>query len=93
MTAAAEPGQALPGTQPRKGGEASSPMAAAPAGAINGCVAQQRQLQFEVSHYIELLLIELGTMARAADLRHLVYFLELTRQEASHQTERCRPDH
>jgi hypothetical protein len=68
-------------------------MAAAPAGAIDGCVAQQRQLQFEVAHYIELLLVELGTMARAADLRHLVYFLELTRQEASHQTERCRPDH
>ncbi|POR47827.1 hypothetical protein [Bosea psychrotolerans] len=67
-------------------------MAAARAGAIDGCVAEQRQLQFEVAHYIELPLIELGTMARAADLRHLVYFLELTRLEASDHTERCRPD-
>jgi hypothetical protein len=92
VTAAAEPSQALPGHQPRKGGEASSPMAAAPVGAIDGCVAQQRQLQFEVAHYIELLLIELGTMARAADLRHLVYFLDLTRLAASDQPERCRPD-
>lgn len=93
MTAATDHSQAVPGSQPHQTGEASSSKATAPAGAINGCVAQHRQLQFEVSRYIELLLIELGTMARAADLRHLVYFLELTRQEASDQTERCRPDH
>ncbi|MDR6871911.1 hypothetical protein J2Y55_002924 [Bosea sp. BE125] len=66
-------------------------MTATPAGATDDCAAQRRQLQFEVSHYIELLLIELGTMARAADLRHLAYFLELTHQEARDQTERCRP--
>ena len=92
MSAAADPSQARPGSQPRKSRKASSPTAAAPAGAIDGSAAKRRQLQFEVSHYIELLLIELGTMARAADLRHLVYFLELTRLEASDQTERCRPD-
>lgn len=54
-----------------------------------GCIAQHRQLQYEVSRYIEMLLGELGTMARAADLKHLLHFLEMTRQEAADQTKRC----
>jgi|GEM_PF-3837718 len=54
--------------------------------------AQHRQLQFEVSRYIELLLGELATMARAAELKHLLHFIELTRQEAGDQTRRCRID-
>jgi hypothetical protein len=59
---------------------------------IEVCRAQHRQLQFEVSRYIELLLGELSTMAKAAELRHLLHFIELTRQEASDQTRRCRID-
>lgn len=59
---------------------------------VEACRAQHRQLQFEVSRYIELLLGELATMAKAAELRHLLYFIELTRQEASDQTNRCRID-
>jgi hypothetical protein len=74
--------------------------AAAPAGAeapvdsptMEACRAHHRQLQFEVSRYIELLLGELSTMARAAELRHLLHFIELTRQEAGDQTRRCRID-
>jgi hypothetical protein len=64
----------------------------AAAALIGGSIAQHRQLQYEVSRYIELLLGELGTMARAADLKHLHYFLELTRQEAADQTKRCQID-
>jgi hypothetical protein len=83
-----------PETSPEPGG------AAAPTGsealfdrpAIEACRAQHRQLQFEVSRYIELLLGELSTMAKAAELRHLLHFIELTRQEASDQTRRCRID-
>lgn len=59
---------------------------------VEACRAQHRQLQFEVSRYIELLLGELATMAKAAELRHLLYFIELTRQEAGDQTNRCRID-
>lgn len=59
---------------------------------IDRCIAQHRQLQFEVAHYIELLLGELGVMARAADLKHLLYFLEMTRQEAGDQARRCQPE-
>ena len=59
---------------------------------IGGCLAQHRQLQYEVSRYIELLLGELGSMARAADLKHLLHFLEMTRQEAADQTKRCQLD-
>jgi len=55
-------------------------------------IAQHRQLQYEVSRYIELLLGELGTMAHAADLKHLKHFLEMTRQEAIDQTKRCHID-
>jgi hypothetical protein len=39
-----------------------------------------------------LLLGELATMARAAELKHLLHFIELTRQEAGDQTRRCRID-
>jgi hypothetical protein len=60
-------------------------------GIIGACLAQHRQLQFEVAHYIECLVFELGVMARAAELRHLLYFLEMTRQEAANQTRRFRP--
>jgi hypothetical protein len=56
---------------------------------LGSCLAQHRQLQYEVSRYIELLLAELGTMARAADLKHLLHFIEMTRQEAVDQTKRC----
>jgi hypothetical protein len=46
------------------------------------CIAQHRQLQLEVARYIEMLLGELATMARAADLKPLMQFLEATRSEA-----------
>lgn len=72
-------------------GEALGPPPGA-AALIGGCLAQHRQLQYEVSRYIELLLGELGTMARAADLKHLVHFLEMTKQEAADQTKRCQLD-
>ncbi len=67
--------------------------AAPPAGeALDGDPAQHHRQQFEVARHIEQMLDELGAMARAAELRHLVYFLDLTRQEASAQTQRSRPD-
>lgn len=59
---------------------------------VEACRAQHRQLQYEVSRYIELLLGELATMARAAELKHLLHFIELTRQEAGDQSRRCNID-
>lgn len=59
---------------------------------VESCRVQHRQLQYEVSRYIELLLGELATMAKAAELGHLLHFIELTRQEAGDQTRRCRID-
>ncbi len=61
-------------------------------GSVVACRAQLRQLQFEVSRYIELLLGELAIMAKAAELKHLLHFIELTRQEAGDQTKRCKSD-
>lgn len=69
-----------------------NPSASPPAGeTIDGDLAQHHRQQFEVARHIEHMLGQLGTMARAAELRHLVYFLDLTRQEASAQTQRSRP--
>lgn len=52
--------------------------------------AHQRWLRFEAARYIEQLLAEMGVMARAAELRHLFYFLDMARQEASAQAQRWR---
>ncbi len=76
-------------------GIAGSVMAPSPDRRSDGAIAdtalaQHRRLQFEVARYIEQLLGELETMARAAELPHLFYFLGMTRQEASAQTERSR---
>ncbi|TCR66237.1 hypothetical protein [Bosea sp. BK604] len=51
---------------------------------------QQRWLRFEAARYIEQLLAEMGVMARAAELQHLFYFLDMARQEASTQAQRWR---
>lgn len=59
---------------------------------IDLVLGQHRQLQYETSRYIETVLGELKTIAHAASLKHLRYFLELTRQEAHDQTQRCRLD-
>lgn len=52
--------------------------------------AEQRWLRFEAARYIEQLLAEMGVMARAAELQHLFYFLDMARQEASTQAQRWR---
>lgn len=57
---------------------------------IDLVLSQHRRLQYEVSRYIETILGELRTIADAASLKHLQYFLELSRQEAHDQTQRCR---
>lgn len=46
----------------------------------------------EVSRYIEQLLLELGTRARAADLKHLLQSIETTRREAAEQARRYSAD-
>lgn len=71
------------------GGAADGP---SPAERIDLILGQHRQLQYETSRYIETILGELKTIAHAASLKHLRYFLELTRQEAHDQTQRCRQD-
>jgi hypothetical protein len=83
-----------PGTSPDPDGSTAPEGSEAPVESptIETCRAQHRQLQLEVSRYIELLLGELSTMAKAAELRHLLHFIELTRQEAGDQTRRCRID-
>lgn len=50
--------------------------------------AQQRWLRFEAAGYIAKLLGELAAMARAAELQHLSYFLDMARQEAAAQAQR-----
>ena len=62
------------------------------AGLVEACRAQHLQLQYEVSRCIEQLLLELGTMARAADLKHLLQSIETTRREATEQTRRYSAD-
>jgi hypothetical protein len=57
---------------------------------IDLVLSQHHRLQYEVSRYIETILGELRTIAHAASLQHLQYFLELSRQEAHDQTQRCR---
>jgi hypothetical protein len=54
--------------------------------------AEQHWLRFEAARYIEQLLGELGVMARAAELQHLFYFLDMARQEANLQAQRCQGD-
>ncbi|SEG77888.1 hypothetical protein [Bosea lathyri] len=73
---------------------ASQPSATAPSATAQNALApeQHRQRRFEASHHIETILGELGTIAEAANLMHLHYFIELTRQEAKNQTQRDRPD-
>lgn len=62
-----------------------------PEAMLDVCLTQHRQLQYEVSRYIELLLGELLTMARAADLERLQRSLEATRQDAGEQTRATKP--
>lgn len=84
-----------PELRARQAGAANDPAlldAVFDSASVQACRAHHRQLQFEVSRYIELLLGELATMARAAELKHLLHFIELTRQEAGDQTRRCRID-
>lgn len=50
--------------------------------------AQQHWLRFEAANYIETLLAELGAIARAAELQHLFYLLDMARQEANVQAQR-----
>lgn len=59
--------------------------------AIAACRRQHCRLQWEVARYIEELLRELGTMAKTAELGQLVYFLEMTRQEAEALSLRIQP--
>lgn len=56
------------------------------------CLAQHRQLQFEVTRYIDMLLGELATMAKAADLTPLVQSLEETRLQAGAAMRRHRSE-
>jgi hypothetical protein len=53
---------------------------------------EQRWLRFEAARYIGQLLGELGVMARAAELPHLFYFLDMARQEANLQAQRRQGD-
>ncbi|WP_181833311.1 hypothetical protein [Bosea caraganae] len=56
-----------------------------------GCHATQPHAQWlrsEAAGHIEQLLGELGSMARAAELRHLFYLLDMARQEAGTQAQR-----
>lgn len=49
--------------------------------------AQQHWLRFEAANYIESLLAELGAIARAAELQHLFYLLDMARHEAGIQAQ------
>lgn len=55
---------------------------------VDATGAQQHWLRFEAANYIEALLGELGAIARAAELRHLFYLLDMARQEAGVQAQR-----
>jgi hypothetical protein len=59
---------------------------------LNARQAELRWLRFEAARYIEQLLGELGVMARAAELQHLFYFLDMARQEADLQAQRWQGD-
>jgi hypothetical protein len=59
---------------------------------IDTSQAEQRWLRFEAARYIGQLLDELGVIARAAELRHLFYLLDMARQEANVQAERRQGD-
>jgi hypothetical protein len=48
---------------------------------------RERRVQREVAEYIESICVDLRMMARAARLESLAYFLEMSRIEASIQTE------
>ena len=47
------------------------------------------RMQLEVASYIEEITIELGAMARAAQLSSLAYFVEMTRLEAAINRRTC----
>lgn len=47
------------------------------------------RMQFEVASYIEEISIELGAMARAAQLSSLAYFVDMTRLEAAINRRTC----
>lgn len=47
------------------------------------------RMQLEVASYIEEISIELGAMARAAQLSSLAYFVEMTRLEAAINRRTC----
>ncbi len=47
------------------------------------------RMQLEVASYIEEITVELGAMARAAQLSSLAYFVEMTRLEAAINRRTC----
>ncbi|PZR91381.1 MAG: hypothetical protein DI537_16365 [Stutzerimonas stutzeri] len=47
------------------------------------------RMQLEVATYIEDISVELGAMARAAQLSSLAYFVDMTRMEAAINRRTC----
>lgn len=61
---------------------------AAPAPSLHSMDALAR-MQLEVASYVEEISLELGAMARAAQLNSLAYFVDMTRLEAAINRRTC----